>query len=531
MTDDVPELTTLEERHPDYREKQELWETSRDAYQGEHEVKGKDEKYLPRPTGFSSLPGDLGTTAYTAYKIRARFPEIVGLTATRFSGLMHRKPSQYELPPLLQHLMDQATPDGFTLEGLHMHITTELMITGRFGLLPDLPVGGGTPYLVGYEAERIVNWGERAGQVRFVVLDETDDDFDEQTLAWDQKTKSRTLRFENGAYTVDVEENGVSTGKITPTRVGGGTLDAIPFVFVNATGLTPDPGVIPLLGLANTALSIYRLDADYRHQLYNSGQEFAVFIGLNQEDLPGVIGAGVNVAIPLGGDAKVIGPDGKGIDAHRTAIRDEYDNAVTQGAQLLQEVRDAESGDALRLRMSAQTATLTTIAKTAAQGMERALRNLARWVGADPEQVRVIPNLDFVEAGIDADHLRALVESWIKGAISGPTLHENLRRHEVVDPESTFESERALIEQVERALGPAAPTVMKADASIITALVSGFDHGVVPPETIIRYFRAHRLVPEDMSDEDLLRRAVGTMTLPDDTDLEADLGDEDGDTA
>jgi hypothetical protein len=38
-------------------------------------------------------------------------------------------------------------------------------------------------------------------------------------------------------------------------------------------GVIVDIGEVPLIGVAQAALAGYRLDADYRHQLYMSGQE------------------------------------------------------------------------------------------------------------------------------------------------------------------------------------------------------------------------------------------------------------------
>lgn len=94
---------------------------------------------------------------------------------------------------------------------------------------------------------------------------------------------------------------------------------------------------------------MYRLDADYRHQLYMSGQETLVIIN---GDAPSALGAGVVLTLFASKDdhmpdAKYVGPTGTGIDAHRVAIEDERGNAATVGARLFDsEKKSAESGDA-----------------------------------------------------------------------------------------------------------------------------------------------------------------------------------------
>jgi hypothetical protein len=59
---------------------------------------------------------------------------------------------------------------------------------------------------------------------------------------------------------------------IVPQADRGANLTEIPFTIVGSTDITPDIDEIPLLPVARAALAAYRLDADYRHQLFYSGQ-------------------------------------------------------------------------------------------------------------------------------------------------------------------------------------------------------------------------------------------------------------------
>ena len=125
---------------------------------------------------------------------------------------------------------------------------------------------------------------------------------------------------------------------------------------------------------------------------------------------------------------------------------DERDNAASAGARLFDsEKRSAESGDALRIRYAAQTATLTSVALTSAQGLEKALRHVAVMIGADPGKVVVKPNLSFVDAGMTPEQAEALVRIWQAGAISYQTLYENLQRGELASAERNFEEEAFIV--------------------------------------------------------------------------------------
>lgn len=145
---------------------------------------------------------------------------------------------------------------------------------------------------------------------------------------------------------------------------------------------------------------------------------------------------------------KYVGRAGTGIAAHRTAILDERQNAAQSGARLFNssESKTAESGDALRIRFAAETATLTSIALSSAQGLEKSLRHIAVMIGQSPEAVTVKPNLSFVDATLTPQEAASLVSLWQNGAISYETLYENLQRG-VASAERDFEAELKLIDE------------------------------------------------------------------------------------
>ena len=129
------------------------------------------------------------------------------------------------------------------------------------------------------------------------------------------------------------------------------------------------------------------------------------------------------------------------------SLENDYNRARSKAGQLLDTVsRERESGEALTIRVAARTASLKQIALAGAFGLQQALRHCAMWVGADPEEVTVAPNLDFVDDNFDPADLVQLINAKNLGApISVETIHEWLRERDV----TSFDLEEELDKIVE----------------------------------------------------------------------------------
>lgn len=417
----------------------------RDCEAGEKAVKDARETYLPMPEGFTTQP-DSGAAMYNSYQTRAQFPDILQPTLAGMVGVIHRLDA--DITGLddgpLEYMWSRATKDGLPLELFHERITAELLLTGRFGILTDVPSDGGEPYLVGYDAEAIINWSP---ELNLFVLDDSKlEQTEDDEFSWAEETSYRVLRLKDGTYTAQVyQDDDESDKEITPQLRGGKKLDVIPFVISNPREQSTTLKQPPLVGVARSALAIYRLDADYRHQLYRTGQETLFILGTT-EHTPTIVGAGVSYGLPAGCDAKYVGCSGVGINSHRQAIMDERQAAVAAGVKLFEGAK-AESAEALRLRAAAGTATLTMIAKASAAALEKALRFAAQFVGQDPEEIVVKPNLQFIETVLDPAKVMALVQGWQAGAYSKLSLFESLQRGEIISQERSYDDEQTLIEQ------------------------------------------------------------------------------------
>ena len=461
----------VKEKHPDLAIVWEDWQECRDTVAGATTVKGKGTTYLPMPSGFkgSVAPEEM----YSAYKMRAQFPDMAAPTIQGMLGIIHQSEAQIEgldegTP--LADMWESATPDGLTLEALHKKITEEILTVGRVVLLVDLPPEGGElPWIAFYKAESLINWSESRN---FFVLEE---DYRVRTgYSWNGKKRYRVLEVVDETYQVQVLDEdgdpltedddttdqdvaeGVATAVVVPQARGGEPLGEIPLVVAGSRDLSLPPDQIPLIGVIRSASAIYRLDADYRHQLFMSGQETLFYIGLAPEDVPDYVGAGVGIAIPEGGDAKYVGPSGAGIAAHKTAIEDERSNAAEAGSRMFAvgDKKAAESGEALRIRARAGSATLISVAQVSAAALEKALRYCALLVGEDSNEIIVKPDLSFLDNDMTAEEANKLTELWMNKVISYETLYNNLQRGRIASEERTAEEEQELVAEEEAASMP-----------------------------------------------------------------------------
>lgn len=460
----------VDSKHPLYDDFVEMWRELRDATNGEPAIKRARFKYLPA-TANMIADGALvsmesqGGREYASYITRAHYPDVVPEAVEAMIGVMHRKPPAIELPEVMEPMRENATMRNESLDMLLRRINEEQLGPGRLGLLGDVIDTGprkGVPYISLYTAEDIINWdeGERSREVvnpetgeveveiadqqslNFVALEETG--YERQVdFSWQEVQKYRVLALGDPEMNEDSQSGAIyrfaefrdgsgfvyDENMLEAPLLNGRAAESIPFSFINTKDVVAEPDEPPLLGLSSLALLIYRGEADYRQALFMQGQDTLVVIGAG-EDKVWRIGAGASINIPSpNGDAKFIGVDSQGLVEMREALENDYRRALQKAGQMLDTAsRQAESGDALRIRVSARTATLTQIAITGAYGLEQCLRKIAAWMGANPEQVKVTPNLDFVDDVIEG---RTLVEYMTAKSMGIPwslrSIHERLQ--------------------------------------------------------------------------------------------------------
>ena len=458
----------LDSTHPLYSTFLTDWKMCRDSYRGERIVKNAGQLYLPATSGMvadgMNTEQGLGYQAYQAYKERAVFHDYVKQAVETMIGMMWAKPPTIELPPQLEDMRDSATTKNESLNQLLRRINEQQLVAGRCGILLDLPTTPNPeqplPYIAMYNAEHIINWDDGlrdevvVDSLNMVVLDESEyvrnADFE-----WEFEDKFRVLllgeTLENeasGDYSVGVFDEDTTNfnenAMITPS-IRGNTLQEIPFVFVNSKDIVATPDDPPLLGLARLGMAIYRGEADYRQSLFLQGQDTLVVVGAGEDNFR--VGAGASLTLPQGGDAKFIGVSSDGLGEQRQALENDKMQASNKSGELVDtRSREKESGDALRTRSAAQTATLNQIALAGAEGLQTLLRKAAVWVGANPDEVVVTPNLDFANQEMTGKALMELMTAKTLGApLSSQSIHRTMQNKDMT--ELDYEEELALIDE------------------------------------------------------------------------------------
>lgn len=446
-------------RHPMYDAFAPSWMLMRDSMAGEDEVKSKGEVYLPMKSGTRAITDPTAKqAAYDAYKLRAEFPELVAPTVRGAVGTMLDQAPTIDLPSALEGLRERATRDGLSLGALHRRIAMELMLVGRYGVLPGISANG-EPYLAGYVTEAITNWDTDAEQrPDWLMLNESRAMLDRATGKWEQREQYRECFVVDGKYGarewVKSGAGWVPSEVVEAATRKRAPLDELPFVFIDTNDLTPDPDDVPLYGLGKLAVRVYRLDADYTFALHMTSEPTPWANGfadpaeaVKNGQAPTTLGSSKLWLLPEGAQAGYLEFTGPGLEAQNKAIQNSLDRAIIFGANLLADTgRTAESGEAIKLRLGNQTSTLKTIAMTSAAGLQRALRNLATWMGEDPEKVVVTPNLDFFDHSLSPQEITAVVSGWQAGAYSRQTMFERFQKGELVPADRTFEEEQDMID-------------------------------------------------------------------------------------
>ena len=447
---------SIKSTHPNYGKMLSRWQLCCDSYDGEEAIKDGNTKYLPATSGqiedgANTQNTSLGAQAYAAYKLRAVYPDLYREAVEAAIGVMHREPPTINLPTVLEDMRLNSTLLGESLEMLLRKINARQLITGRLGLMGDLSVDqdGVRPVIAIYNELAIRNWNDAAidgddVDINLVVLDESGYEM-ASDMSWSHQDKYRVLGLvddqgdlsNGGVYGSALfdKSDSLSTTSLATPSLSGQTLDQIPFVFVNTKDLSPLPDVPPLDGLARLCLAIYRGEADYRQNLFSQGQDTLVLIGSQvEEDEVIRTGAGAKISVQTGGDVKYVGVSSQGLPEQRQALESDYQRAAQKSGRLIDTGRSQESGEALKIRIAAQTATLPQIAKTGAAALERILKLLATWHGANPDEVSVTPNLNFADADLNGQTLIQIVQAKGLGApISEESIHEWMQNQGLTD--------------------------------------------------------------------------------------------------
>ncbi len=436
--------------HPSYTAHQSQWQRCRDAVDGTDAIKGRGEIYLPRL-------GKQTDDQYKAYKLRALWYGASARTVQGLSGAVMRKDPVVTLPDGLASYLDDVTKSGVSFSSFAKLTLDEVLKTGRFGVLVDMPqedTEQQVPFFAPYTAESIVNWATASHNgmqvLMMVVLKE---------CVWEKKAEDpyemvaieqyRVLRMNHGVYEGEIfrktKEDWVSMGVVVPTRRQQ-PFNYIPFCFFGPHTLTPTVEKPPLLDLVDVNLSHYRSSADLEHGRHFCGLPTPWVAGFPaQTEL--MIGSSIAwVATDPNAKAGMLEFTGQGLQALEKAIEEKKRDMAVLGARMLEEQKNSvEAEGTIKTRLAGEQSELKSIANTVSAGLSISLQWAAAWAGLSLEKgkkkITAQLNTDFFDQKMSFAELTQLVGSWQQGAMSFKTLYYNMERGEVTRPGVTAEQE------------------------------------------------------------------------------------------
>lgn len=424
--------------HPEYTANFVRWTRSRDTYEGSDTVKAKGKMYLPALSGQT-------TVEYNSYRDRALYYGATARTLAGLVGSVLRRPPLIKVPEGMENLLEDVTNTGVSINQFMKIMLQEVLLTGRYSVLVDRAEDGGRPYLVGYQTESFVNWWDNTKVLLETVLEPAEDD----PYEFSPVDIYRELVLTDEGYSVNVWSQADKSAEwsiiksYAPSNRGV-QIDNIPFFTVTPEGVTEDISRPPLLDLIEVNLSHYRSSADLEHGRHFTALPTPWVSGVDPNETELKIGSSAAWVLPdAGSKAGFLEFTGQGLTALENALKHKEQMMAILSARLFEkDSKVVESAHTAKIRHSSEASILTNIAQSVETGMIKILKTVAIWEGFDPDEVSVEVNKDYLDDVLDHQGLNAIIQAYQQGVISLDTLLYNMKKGELLPPDTTIEEEK-----------------------------------------------------------------------------------------
>ena len=464
--------------HPEYTKALPYWSRMRDCIAGQDAIKDKGVLYLPPLNDTDVSSTGATSAAYNIYLENAQFYNATGLTYEAFIGMIFRKPirvgeASKEEALKENPLLENVDFEGTSIQVFSRDVAEENAAIGRVGILNDSPTNtdqrerslseadadGLRPFMKMYIAENIINWkfayvnGYRK-LVTVVLQEEVEKDPDD-AFSHETVKQYRALLIEDGKYVQRVyDDSGAeleeSQANSTPILINGEVQSEIPFTCINSRSIGMDIETPPLLNIANTNLSHYKISASLGACIHMFGRITPLFYVPYQHidqflDQPMEYGVTKSIVIPTdAGGAKAEGgflePNADFTPTVNEMMRLEARMAA-QGARALRPQKSGvESAETVGLDMMSELSILGSIANNTSIGLTIATSIMM----SEPTLVKL--NTDFLTKPIDATMVAQLHASLAAGSISLDQFIDSMVRGEAIIPEAEITTDTAFTE-------------------------------------------------------------------------------------
>ena len=402
------------QRHPLYNYFFPQWQRCQDAFSGADQVKLRREFYLPR------LSEKMTAGSYNDFLQAADWYDYTEHTIRSLAGAVVKKPP--EAMGVDDEWIENLTLVDDSLADVVANSIEQHLVTGRGGYWVDYSEKRERPYLVYLPAEHILSWGlSRDGMLSSVWLyrcfyeeKEAQEGLHSQNYLYklslvdesyewtrykakERKTqRNATLQMGYGAITlpdwINDEYEEEETGTVTDPA--GESLDHLPFHFVGPI----NPVKPPLLGAFDTTYSLYRNSALLERSLPACSAPFLFWASEDhqaqgdQNVFPGAIIKG-----EAGDTLTPVSPDGMSLEPLMSTMKDKIEAIKQQSTTLLTEVGIEQTATEVATLSAARTAGLTLIVQQTEDPLTKALQDMVRIAGGNPDAVSLEINRDFLQ--------------------------------------------------------------------------------------------------------------------------------------
>jgi hypothetical protein len=476
--------------HPLYTENAEIWETCRDACAGQHAIKKKGTRYLPKLNSQK-------TAEYNNYKNRANYYNATGRTLQSYEGMIFRKDPIVNMKNKESgdestsidkvKYFNRITNKGKSLSALLHDTVGEIIQTNRTGILVDYPRHPKMddpqgfsrydkerldykPTLTMYPAETIVNWQtvydhDKPIPVMY-VLKEVVYDYQANGIFPTEIDSYRILSLE--PYIADSGELKArykqSFFKETYTGQGrdrkamlqladvvyplknGDYLERIPFFVLTDKGIEFENITTPIIyDLAELNLSHYKNSADWENELHMVACKTIYFPGWDKKAFGN----------PRFGGA-LAGPENcvpQMIEAsNKSGLADEMKNkeermSVLGSEAISKQGRYVSSAATAKISSKAEASILTTMAVSLSAAFSEILTFLLEWDEHEDLVAEVVLNTDYYDEQVSGEELMKWMRVWQGGGLSFDAYYNMLEKREAYPANWTKEKEAKRIKK------------------------------------------------------------------------------------
>lgn len=439
----------------------------RDVVAGSDRVKRSQEMYLPMPSGMSQLDVGASSTqrtgnfsnnniditnypwyhrnqAYMAYLQRARFSDITANIMVGLLGVAMDKDPDYKLSPQTSQFEERATRCGKSLIKLFEHSLSEVMQTSKICFIVDMDSGTNKPIIVPYSAERNTDWNYSDGElVRCVFAEyETDEEIVEIEYKLIPESDKENAKFYAGFQRY---KNGTEFGDPEFLEWQGKKIEFLPIVFASSVENNASPERIPLYGISDIALTMYRNDADIAQAKFMTCNPTLFLFGIPEHEKPEMIGSIVTVCVSNPqASANYPKTDTSALQMCSDDQQQLREEAIYFGAQMLGSgKKGVESVEALNKRETGNGYSLITIVSNVSTAFNKIFEIISKWGGGPASEFEA--NVDFASHDLTAQELTAMLSAYTQGGISHDTFLDNIRNAKILSDNITNEKEKERI--------------------------------------------------------------------------------------